>query len=49
MTTQKVAPPNLPDAPAQQSKDWMNQYSNVLRLFFNKLVNRVNNPTGKNS
>jgi len=34
---QRVTPPNLPLAPLQYSQDYHEQYSNVLRLYFNQL------------
>lgn len=41
----KIAPPNLPQSPAQYSSLFQEQYSNVLRLFFNQLTNFVNAAT----
>jgi len=38
----KVEPPALPLAPEQYQRPYMDQNSNVLRLFFNRLVNSVN-------
>jgi len=40
----KISAPNLPTSPPQYSNMWHEQFSNVLRLFFNQLVNRVNAP-----
>ena len=34
---QRVTPPNLPLAPLQYNQDYHEQYSNVLRLYFNQL------------
>lgn len=45
-TVKKVAPPNLPVAPTGYERRWIDQYSNVLRLFFSQLVNAVNEGTG---
>jgi hypothetical protein len=41
-TIRKVAPPNLPLSPTQYSSLFQEQYSNVLRLFFNQITNVVN-------
>lgn len=38
----KTEPPALPLAPEQYQRPYMDQNSNVLRLFFNRLVNTVN-------
>lgn len=38
----KTEPPALPLAPEQYQRPYMDQHSNVLRLFFNRLVNTVN-------
>jgi len=38
----KVEPPALPLAPEQYQRPYMDQNSNVLRLFFNRLINSVN-------
>lgn len=35
----RVAPPNLPSAPAEYERQYQDQYSNVLRLYFNRLDN----------
>lgn len=40
-----VAPPNLPVSPSQYSHLWQEQYSNVLRLYFNYLSSAVNSAT----
>jgi hypothetical protein len=44
MTNQinKAEPPALPLAPEQYQRPFMDQNSNVLRLFFNRLVNTIN-------
>lgn len=39
-----VAPPNLPIAPSQYERRYQDQFSNVLRLFFSQITNRVNSP-----
>jgi hypothetical protein len=39
-----VAPPNLPLGPAAYEQRFQDQYSNVLRLFFNSVANAVNSP-----
>lgn len=47
MATQKVrniAAPNLPIAPVEYQQRFQDQYSNVLRLFFNLVANAVNAP-----
>jgi hypothetical protein len=41
-TIRKIAAPNLPVAPAEYEPRWMDQFSNVLRLFFATVVNTVN-------
>jgi hypothetical protein len=41
----KISPPNLPQSPAAYSSLFQEQYSNVLRLFFNQLTNVVNAAT----
>lgn len=38
----KTEPPALPLAPEQYQRPYMDQNNNVLRLFFNRLVNTVN-------
>lgn len=38
----RTEPPALPLAPEQYQRPYMDQNSNVLRLFFNRLVNTVN-------
>lgn len=40
-----VTPPNLPVAPVQYESRYQDQFSNVLRLFFNNVSNRINSPT----
>lgn len=40
-----VTPPNLPVAPVQYESRYQDQFSNVLRLFFNNISNRINSPT----
>lgn len=37
----RVAAPNLPRAPAQYTAQYQDQFSNVLRLYFNRLDNLV--------
>lgn len=39
-----VVPPNLPIAPAMYEQRYIDQFSNVLRLFFTRLTNKVNAP-----
>ena len=34
---QRVAPPNLPNAPVEYAQQYHDQFSNVLRLYFNRL------------
>jgi hypothetical protein len=41
----KIAVPNLPVSPLQYSNSWQEQFSNVLRLFFNQLVTTVGSAT----
>lgn len=43
-TTRLIAAPNLPISPVQFDQRFMDQYSNVLRLFFNATTNAVNAP-----
>jgi hypothetical protein len=43
---QKVEPPALPLAPEEYQRPYMDQNSNVLRLFFNRLVNSLNTLLG---
>ena len=45
-TTQNVAPPSLPVSGPSYDRSAQEQYSNVLRLFFNRLVSIVNAVTG---
>ena len=40
-----IVPPNLPIAPGQYEVRYQDQLSNVLRLFFTQITNRVNSPT----
>ena len=40
-TTRKFSPPNLPISPPQYSSLWQEQFSNVLRLFFNTLTTTI--------
>lgn len=40
-----VVPPNLPVAPTDYQVRYQDQLSNVLRLFFSQITNRVNSPT----
>jgi hypothetical protein len=40
-----ITPPNLPVSPKQFEARFMDQYSNVLRLFFNAVTNNLNSPT----
>ena len=43
--TQNVVPPSLPVAPNEYERRYQDQLSNVLRLFFTGLSNKVNSPT----
>jgi hypothetical protein len=46
MTTPRgVAPPNLPVAQREYNQRGMEQFNNVLRLYFNQVSNRINAPT----
>jgi len=46
MTTPRgVVPPNLPVALRQYDQRGMEQFNNVLRLYFNQVSNRINAPT----
>ena len=38
----KIAPPNLPVAPNDYERRWVDQFSNVLRLFFSQVANSIN-------
>jgi hypothetical protein len=40
-----ISPPNLPVAPTEYQVRYQDQFSNVLRLFFSQVANRVNSPT----
>lgn len=40
-----IAPPNLPIAPDNYGRRYQDQLTNVLRLFFSQITNRVNSPT----
>ena len=42
--TQNVVPPNLPVAPNEYERRYQDQLSNILRLFFTGLSNKVNSP-----
>ena len=44
-TKRNLAPPNLPVSPKEFEPLFMDQYSNVLRLFFNGVANNLNAPT----
>jgi hypothetical protein len=39
-----ISPPNLPVAPPVYERRYQDQFSNVLRLFFNSVANKVNAP-----
>lgn len=39
-----VTPPNLPVAPVDYQQRYQDQFSNVLRLFFNTVTNYINGP-----
>ena len=39
-----VSPPNLPVAPLAYERRFQDQFSNVLRLFFNSITNELNSP-----
>lgn len=41
---ENVSPPNLPVAPTAYEQRYQDQFSNVLRLFFTRLTNKVNAP-----
>lgn len=44
MASQNVVPPNLPVAPAGYEQRYQDQFLNVLRLFFNRVTNKLNAP-----
>lgn len=44
-----IAPPNLPVAPVDYQQRYQDQLSNVLRLFFSQVANRVNSPIAHGS
>jgi hypothetical protein len=44
-----ISTPNLPVAPIQYEQRFQDQFSNVLRLFFRQVANRVNSPTAHGS
>jgi hypothetical protein len=39
-----IAPPNLPIATNQYERNYQDQLTNVLRLFFSQIANRINSP-----
>ena len=39
-----ITPPNLPIAPAIYEQRYQDQFGNILRLFFNRITNKVNSP-----
>lgn len=41
-----VAPPNLPVAPRNYEQRYLDQFSNVLRIFFNSITAEINAPVG---
>lgn len=41
-----VAPPNLPVAPRNYEQKYLDQFSNVLRIFFNSITAEINAPVG---
>lgn len=43
-TSRNLAPPNLPIAPNEYERRFMEQFSNALRLFFNTVTNAINSP-----
>lgn len=44
MSLENIVPPNLPVAPIDYQQRYQDQFSNVLRLFFTRLTNKVNSP-----
>jgi len=40
-----VVPPNLPVAPTDYQVRYQDQLTNILRLFFSQMANRINSPT----
>ena len=44
-----ISTPNLPVAPIQYEQRYQDQFSNVLRLFFRQVANRVNSPIAHGS
>ena len=44
MSSLNVVPPNLPIAPAGYEQRYQDQFLNVLRLFFNRVTNKLNAP-----
>lgn len=44
-----VVPPNLPVAPTDYQVRYQDQLTNILRLFFSQIANRVNSPTAHGS
>jgi hypothetical protein len=42
--TRNIAAPNLPTAPVEYQQRYQDQFSNVLRLYFNQVSNSVNAP-----
>lgn len=41
-----VSPPNLPIAPREYEQRYQDQFSNVLKLFFNTVASEINSPVG---
>lgn len=41
-----IAPPNLPVAPRNYEQKYLDQLSNVLRIFFNSITSEINAPVG---
>lgn len=41
-TPRNIVPPNLPVAPDQYERRYQDQFTNILRLFFNTITNSVN-------
>ena len=44
-TTDKIAAPSLPLAPENLNRQYQDQFSNVLRLYFNQLDTSINTQT----
>lgn len=47
--THKVTAPSLPTATIEYERRWQDQFSNILRLFFNQVTTAVNSEEAKDT